>query len=84
MDNAPTFEIEKSRLEQGVLVPDLFVECGLVASKSEVRRLCAQGGILVAEQKITDFNHKVTSDDLTDGYVIIKKGKKNFVKVVAK
>ena len=80
----PTLEVEKSRLEEGVLVGDLFVESGLVSSKSEVRRLCAQGGILVGDTKITDFNHKVTLDDLTDGYVLLKKGKKNFVKLMVK
>lgn len=84
LDNAPTLEVEKQRLEQGVLVPDLFVESGLVASKSEVRRLCSQGGILVGDVKITDFNHKVTLADLTDGYVLLKKGKKNFVKLMVK
>ncbi|MBO5885069.1 MAG: tyrosine--tRNA ligase [Clostridia bacterium] len=84
LDNVPTFEVEKTELEKGVLVPDLFTACGLVASKSEVRRLCAQGGILVNDNKITDFNTTVTLNDMVDDYIMLKKGKKNFVKVVIK
>ena len=84
LENVATYEIAKSELENGILVPDLFTVCGLVASKSEVRRLCSQGGIIVNDVKITDFNHKVTLLDLKDGYIMLKKGKKNFIKVVIK
>lgn len=84
LDNVPTFEIEKETLENGILVPDLFTACNLVSSKSEVRRLCAQGGIIVNDEKITDFNRVISTKDLSDGYIMLKKGKKNFVKVVVK
>ena len=84
LDNAPTYEIEEARLSSGVAVVDLFVESGLVNSKSEVRRLCAQNGILVNDEKISDFNKLITTSDLKDGYILLKKGKKNFVKVVVK
>ena len=84
LDNVPTFEIEKNLLASGVMVPDLFVMCGLVSSKSEVRRLCEQGGIIVNDEKITNFATVVTDKDLKDGFIMLKKGKKNFVKVVVK
>ena len=84
LDNAPTYEIAEERLSGGVSVADLFVESGLVNSKSEVRRLCAQNGILVNDEKISDFNKQITTSDLNDGYILLKKGKKNFVKVVVK
>ncbi len=84
LENVPTFEVLESELDAGILVPDLFTACGLVASKSEVRRLCAQGGILVNNEKITDFNTKITQNDIQNGHIMLKKGKKNFVKVVVK
>ncbi|MBQ3494434.1 MAG: tyrosine--tRNA ligase [Clostridia bacterium] len=84
LDNAPTYEVEESRLKDGILVTDLFVECGLVGSKSEVRRLCAQNGLLINDEKISDFNRKVTIEDFGGDYILLKKGKKNFIKVVKK
>ena len=84
LDNVPTFEVDFENLKQGINITDLFTECGLVASKSEVRRLCQQGGILVNDEKICDFNKKICCSDLKEDCIILKKGKKNFVKVVIK
>lgn len=84
LDNVPTFEVDFENLKQGINITDLFTECGLVASKSEVRRLCQQGGILVNDEKICDFNKKICCRDLKEDCIILKKGKKNFVKVVIK
>ena len=84
LDNVPTYEVDAIELKNGIGVPDLFVMCGLAQSKSEVRRLCEQGGIIVNDNKVTDFNTKVSDCDLTDGFIMLKKGKKNFVKVITK
>ena len=84
LDNVPTFEVSECDLSSGIPVTDLFTSCGLVSSKSEVRRLCAQSGILVNDEKITDFNKKICLCDLKDNCIILKKGKKNFIKVVVK
>ncbi len=84
LDNVPTYEVKHCDLEKGIPVTDLFTCCGLVSSKSEVRRLCAQSGILVNDEKITDFNKKICLCDLKDDCIILKKGKKNFIKVVVK
>lgn len=84
LDNVPTYEINENDLTNGVLVTDLFTASGLVSSKSEVRRLCSQSGILVNDEKITDFNKKICLCDLKNGCIILKKGKKNFIKVIVK
>ncbi len=84
LDNVPTLEISQDELNQGVQVADLFVRANLLSSKGEVRRMCIQGGILVNDEKITDANKLITSCDLKDGYIMLKKGKKNFVKVITK
>ncbi len=84
LDNVPTFEVGECDLSSGIPVTDLFTSCGLVSSKSEVRRLCAQSGILVNDEKITDFNKKICLCDLKDNCIILKKGKKNFIKVIVK
>ena len=82
LDNVPTYEISKNDLDNGILVTDLFVNAGLLSSKGEVRRMCLQGGIIVNDEKITDANRVINSSDLKNEYIMLKKGKKNFVKVI--
>lgn len=80
LDNAPTFEVSKADLP--LAITDLCVNSGLLQSKGEARRMCAQGGISVNGTAINDFNHKITESDFEGGHLILKKGKKNFIKVV--
>ena len=82
LDNAPTFEVEKSNLP--ITLVDVLATTKLVQSKSEGRRMCEQGGVLVNGEVQKDFNYGITEADFTDGVCIIKKGKKNFMKVVLK
>lgn len=82
LDNAPTFEIEKANLP--ITLVGLLAVTKLVQSKSEGRRMCEQGGVLVNGEVQKDFNFAVTEKCFNDGVCIIKKGKKNFMKVVLK
>ena len=84
LDNVPTYEIDKNTIESGILVTDLFVNAKLLSSKGEVRRMCLQGGIIVNDEKVIDANKIINSNDLKNGYIMLKKGKKNFVKVIVK
>ena len=82
--NMPTSEIDPSKLTDGVInVTDLMLECGLVPSRSEVRRLIQQGGLTIADKKVEDINLEISLDQLKEG-VIIKKGKKKFHKALVK
>jgi len=65
----------------GMGVLDLIAETGLVASKSEARRLIQQNGIAFNDVKLTDANATVTEDMFGDDGLIIKKGKKVFHRV---
>jgi tyrosyl-tRNA synthetase len=78
--NAPTYEIGADRL--GITLIDLMAESGFIASKSEARRLIQQGGVSVNGEKCTDIAKLITAEDLTDGTVLLKRGKRNFLKVV--
>ncbi len=82
LDNVPTLKIAEEELKQGIQVADLFVRANLLSSKGEVRRMCVQGGIIINDEKISDANKLVTLSDIKDGYIMLKKGKKNFVKVI--
>ena len=82
--NMPTTEIDPTRLTDGVInVTDLMLECDLVPSRSEVRRLVQQGGLTISDKKVDDLNLTISLADLKEG-VIIKKGKKKFHKALVK
>ena len=68
----PTFEVKSNN------ILDVLVESNLCPSKSEARRLVTQGGILVDNEKISDIDYKCP-----DSFVL-KKGKKNIVKIIVK
>ena len=59
---------------------DLLVESKLCSSKSEARRLVEQGGVSIDSNKISDVNQVI---NISNG-VVIKKGKKTFLKVSKK
>lgn len=81
--NMPTTELEKDKLTEGSIgILDLMLECGLVASKGEARRLAKQGGVSVDEVKV-DENARITEEQLANS-VKLRKGKKVFHKVILK
>ncbi|WAW14128.1 tyrosine--tRNA ligase [Peptostreptococcus equinus] len=83
-ENIPTTIIDPSTLSDGsILIADLVLACGLLPSKSEVRRLVQQGGLFVNDVRIGEFNHQITEEELKEG-VIIRKGKKTFHKAIIK
>ncbi len=61
----------------GTTLVDLIALSGAVASKSETRRLIAQGGVSVSGEKISDANLK-----LAKGEHVLKIGKHRFVRAV--
>lgn len=80
--NAPTFELDKTELPKNIV--GLLVEAKMLSSKSEARRMVEQGGITLNADKVTDFRYVVCEKDFDSGYALLKKGKKNIIKVVLK
>ena len=79
-ENMPTVEITA---ESGADILSLLVASGLCASKSEARRNVQQGGVTAAEEKVTDIAKTFTEQELRAG-VVLRRGKKNFCKVILK
>lgn len=74
----PTTIIDENLIiEDKVSLIEIMIECGLVSSKSECRRLIDQGGVSVDDEKISSINHMISRLDLQKG-IKIKKGKKTF------
>ena len=77
-DDMPSTTIAAADLTDGKIgILTLLVKCGLCPSNGEARRLVTQNGIAVNGEKFTDPKGLV---DLSEP-VVIKKGKKSFVKV---
>ncbi len=82
-NNMPTTQISKDIFVNGeVGLLEILVKTKLAASKSEAKRLVEQGGITVNDEKVIDVNKKFTENDFSSGFMIIKKGKKVFHKIV--
>ena len=83
-DNMPTTELSADDLtDGGIDVLTLLVKSGLCATKSEARRNVQQGGVTANEEKVTDIATRFDADSLKNG-VVLKRGKKNFNKIVLK
>lgn len=79
MDNIPHTKLDASMFEgEGMGVVNLIREIGLVPSNSEGFRTIQQGGLTVAEEKVTDTKMMITKDMFKDGKLLIQKGKKKF------
>lgn len=83
-ENMPTAEITEDDLTDGKTdILTLLEKAGIASSRSQGRTLISQGGISVEGEKITDTYKSFDKDELKNG-LIIKKGKKVFVKVILK
>lgn len=80
MSNVPTSYINKAQLNASLL--DVLVETKIIPSKAEGKRLIQQGGLNLNDNKVTDINAIITEEDFLDGSAIIRRGKKNYNRIV--
>ncbi len=83
-EDAPTTELSDADLTDGAIdILTMLVKAELCASKSEARRNVEQGGVTVEGDKVTDIRATFTKEALTAG-LLVKRGKKNYRRVVMK
>ena len=83
-DNAPEYDLAKSEITNGISILDLLVKTGLCSSKGESRKMIDNGGITAGGKKVTNVNLVLTQNDFENNAILLKKGKKTFIKVVLK
>ncbi len=81
-DDAPSVEFAKDKLNGGIKLVDLMAEVGFFASKSEARRMIEQNAVSLNGEKVTDVDRVVTQNDFGEKGLLLKRGKKNYIKVV--
>ncbi len=80
--NMPTTQLTEDQLADGKLdVISLLSACGLIATRSEGRRLIQGGGIVVNEEKISAVDAAFSAEQLRAG-LKIRKGKKVYHKAI--
>ena len=83
--NMPTFELTAEDFTDGSIdLLSMVQKSGLAASRSEARRNVEQGGVSVDGEQIKDIKATFTAEQLGGEGVVVKRGKKNFMRVVLK
>lgn len=84
LENMPTAELTAEDFTDGRLdIVGLVVKAGLCQTRSEARRNVEQGGVTVNDEKISDIKKEYTPAEFGDG-LVVRRGKKNYKKVVVK
>ncbi len=79
----PTETLSAADFTDGVIdVVTLVHKAGLVTSKSDGRRAVEQGGVTVDGEKVGDIKQTFTVEQFAGEGLVVKRGKKNFRRVV--
>lgn len=79
----PVHTIPRAEFGDGMLLVDVLVPAGLASSKADARRGVQGGGYYVNGEQVSGVSRRLTRDDFGGrGWVLLRKGKKNYVKVV--
>ena len=82
-DNMPTTALSADDFTDGaVALIDMMLKAEIIKSRGEGRRLIEQGGVSVDDEKAKSFTDTVALTAFEKGHVIVKKGKKIFVKFI--
>ena len=81
----PTVELSSADFADGDMdILSLLVKTELAPSRSDARRAVEQGGVSVADEKVTDIKTAYNADSFGADGLVVKRGKKKFVKIVLK
>ena len=81
----PTVELSAADFADGDMdILSLLVKTELAPSRSDARRAVEQGGVSVADEKVTDIKTAYNADFFGADGLVVKRGKKKFVKVLVK
>ncbi len=81
----PTVELSSADFADGDMdILSLLVKTELAPSRSDARRAVEQGGVSVADEKVTDIRTAYNADSFGADGLVVKRCKKKFVKVIVK
>ncbi len=74
--------MEAKKVELSAPITQVIVDVGMAPSKGQAKTLISQGAITLNDEKISDIAYVLKEEDFTEGYAIIRKGKKVYYKLV--
>ena len=77
IENMPSTKLDAVNIS----LVDALVLTGIAPSKGQARTLITQNAVSINDEKITDSNYILSENDFSNGYAILKKGKKIFHKL---
>ncbi len=84
-ENMPSCELEEEDFSEGTVdILTILQKSGLASTRSEARRNVEQGGVTVEGEAVSDIKAVFTREQLSGQGLVVKRGKKKFVRVTAK
>ena len=84
-ENIPAFELSEEDFTEGTIdILSILNKSGLAASRSEARRNVEQGGVSVDGNPVKDIKAVFSREQFAGDGVVVKRGKKNFKKIILK
>ena len=81
----PTTELTEEDFTEGSIdMISVLCKAGLTASRSEARRAIEQGGVTLENEKVTDVKAAFGRETFTGEGAVVKRGKKNFRRIILK
>lgn len=78
-DGVPQAEINKIDLEKGIgIIEALNEKSGFLKSNGEARRALKENSIAINKEKVTEEYHISTHDLISNKYILLQRGKKNY------
>lgn len=71
--------MEAKTVAVNTLITQVMVDIGMAPSKGQAKTLIAQGAISLNDEKIDDIAYTLKEEDFSEGYAIIRKGKKSLL-----
>ena len=77
IENMPSTKLDNINIS----ITEALVVTGIAPSKGQAKTLISQGGISLNDEKISDISYMLSKKDFSDGYAILRKGKKIYHKI---
>ena len=82
-DNVPSLALTPEELEEDARITTRLIRAGLCKSQSDARKQIEQNAVSLGDKKITDVTASVSKELISEG-ILLKKGKKGYVRLVLK
>ena len=81
--NVPSYQLQETDLKDGRIdILSVLVASGLCPSRSDARRNVQQGGVSVDGEAVKDIAASWAAEEFAGDGKLVKRGKKNFIKVI--